>query len=104
MEIAFSLEQLIALGMFSIAFLGLLFGVYKFSSAQIHGRISKEKADLLERIEHIENNYARRTELLQFGESIKTILTDVKDEGRRMNERMDDLFKWLMENMGREKK
>lgn len=104
MEIAITFEQLIALGMFCVGFLGLLFGVFKFFSAQIHARISKEKADVLERIENIEENYARRTELLQMGESIKTILNDVKNEGQRVNDRMDDLFKWLMNNMGRNKK
>ena len=95
--LSFSLEQIISLGMFCIAFMGFQFAVLKYSASQIHGRLSKMKEEFDDRLTHIEQTSASRDELNNSMDTIKELVKSVKEEQHRMATRLDDFVKHVME-------
>lgn len=86
-----------------VTVLGLFFSYHRWRENVMHSRIDNLKSDIQDKIEHIEENYAKRSELTNSVDNVKEILTDMKGEYRRINDRMDELFKWMMENVGKNK-
>lgn len=90
---------LIQFGVLCVTILGLFFSYHRWRENVTHSRIDKIKTELQDRIDHIEEHYAQRTELTNSVDSIKEILGDMKVEYRRINDRMDDMIKWMMANL-----
>lgn len=95
-SIVLDFDQVVALGMFALGIMGFWFGILKFFSVQAHSRISKLEKEVKARLDHIEENYARRVELTGLIGNIRDILDEMKTEYRRVNDRMDDMFKWMV--------
>lgn len=93
----FSFDQIVSIGMLAVAMMTFFFGVMKFFNVQTHSRMTKMKEDLDDRIENIEHNAATRTEMAQSMDAIKEMMRGMRDEQHRMATRLDDLFKWHME-------
>jgi len=93
------LSLAIQFGVLCVTILGLFFSYHRWRENVMHSRIDKMKTEIQDRIDHIEENYAQRTELTNSVGSIKEMLGDMKEEYRRINDRMDDMLKWMVSNL-----
>lgn len=92
------LPIIIQLAALFITCAGIIFSYHKWRETVTHARIDKCKEDLEERIEGIENNYARREEFNVLAQNLKESLQSIKEEQHRMAQRFDEFFLRFIEN------
>ena len=90
--------DVIQLGVFLVTSLGILFSYLKWRENVMHARIDKHKDDLEDRIQHIEDNYARSEEFNALAEKLKESFQSIKEEQHRMAQRFDEFFLRFIES------
>lgn len=94
---SFTFMDIVTILSFCIATVTLAFGIIKFVSVQIHGRITGVEKKYDDEIKDIKDNYAHKESIESGLRQINQLVSDMKTEQHRMSQRMDDFVKWLMQ-------
>jgi len=85
----FTFMDIITILGFCVATITLAFGIIKFVSSQIHGRIDGVENKFDEQLKDIKDNYAHKTNISH----LTDLMESVKKDQNRMASRIDDFFK-----------